>query len=431
MKTQEELLTTQVIEFLNKNALYALLRNFEGLPEKNLSKDIDIIIDRRDFKKIKKSIIELFLSFDYKIVTYYKSERMYTFILSDKEFSFLQFDFFFNTSLHGIIFLKSKDVLEKRLFNGKVFHVSKEFEFLDKYLYLKAVNQSYPSKYSDTLHSVLKNPKVLDETIQSVVGLKNFHELDNLSSQELRYKFVIKNLRSNFISIVRNLFFEFSNIFRSQGISMSFTGPDGVGKTTVIDKLIERVSGNHAEVKLFHHRPTVIGNIGAVAKNIGVTESINDNYTDPHRGKKNNLFSSFLRLSYYSFDYIIGYWLRIKRTLYRRGFIIFDRYYSDIIADSRRSSIYINSKILYAWGKLFIPKIDYNFLVTAGSDIILSRKQELDKKGIEDINEKLHFLAQHKGYYLIKNEGTADEALQKILMVVVENQHRKNLKRAC
>ena len=44
---------TEVIGFLNKNADYAVLRNFEGLPENNNSRDIDIIITRQSYKSIK------------------------------------------------------------------------------------------------------------------------------------------------------------------------------------------------------------------------------------------------------------------------------------------------------------------------------------------------------------------------------------------
>ena len=43
---------TEVIGFLNANADYAVLRNFEGLPDKNPSRDIDIIITRKSYKKI-------------------------------------------------------------------------------------------------------------------------------------------------------------------------------------------------------------------------------------------------------------------------------------------------------------------------------------------------------------------------------------------
>ena len=73
--------------------------------------------------------------------------------------------------------------------------------------------------------------------------------------------------------------------------------------------------------------------------------------------------------------------------------------------------------------------MNYNFLVTADADVILSRKQELDKSGIDDINEKLNYLSTKKGYYLIENNGMADSAVDEILTIIIKKQHKKNLKR--
>ena len=429
MNKQVEL-TKSVIEFLNENAPYAVLRNYEGLPETNKSRDIDIVINKDDFKVIKKKLVNLFLSFEYKISTYYKSDRMFTFVLVNSEFEFLQFDFFFKTSLHGVILLKSKDLLKSRIFNGKLYHVSKEFEFLDKYIYLKVLNVPYPSKYSHIRETVLtSNPVGFDNLVNELFGVETFAQLEQTSAKKNLRKLFFKYFISNVFSIFYNVYYELSNLFNSQGVSMSFTGPDGVGKTTVINKLITVFSSNHSEVQLFHHRPTVIGNMSNIAKNIGVIEKVNDTYTEPHRGGKKGILNSFLRLCYYSIDYIIGYWIKVKKPLFRRAYVIFDRYYTDIIADSRRSSIYLNPVFLYYWGKLFIPKMKYNFLVTADADVILARKQELTADGIDSINSKLKYLSDKQGYYLIVNNDAPNIAVQKILTLVFEEQHQKNIKR--
>ena len=157
-------LTTKIIEYLNKHAKYALLRNYEGLPEINSSRDIDIVIDKKDFLLRKKELETLILSSDYRIFTYYLSDRMITYLLINSEFEFLQFDFFFKTSLHGIILITANDLLGSREFNGKLYHVSKEYEFLDKYIYLKSLNLDFPSKYKDTREHVLSNEKNFDIT---------------------------------------------------------------------------------------------------------------------------------------------------------------------------------------------------------------------------------------------------------------------------
>jgi len=109
--------------------------------------------------------------------------------------------------------------------------------------------------------------------------------------------------------------------------------------------------------------------------------------------------------------------------------VVFDRYYTDIICDSRRSRIYLSPKFLYWWGKLFIPSLDYNILLTASSETILARKRELDEEGINTINRKIDYLTGKKGYTKILNETSPQAAVYEILDYIFNEQHRKNLKR--
>lgn len=55
MNTTEHI--TSIIGLLNDGAEYAVLRNFEGLPDSNASRDIDIIITRRSFNAIRKQLV--------------------------------------------------------------------------------------------------------------------------------------------------------------------------------------------------------------------------------------------------------------------------------------------------------------------------------------------------------------------------------------
>ena len=52
--TQLPTIIATIFSFLNENVEYAVLRNYDGLPIKNQSRDIDILIDRNSFSKIKK-----------------------------------------------------------------------------------------------------------------------------------------------------------------------------------------------------------------------------------------------------------------------------------------------------------------------------------------------------------------------------------------
>ncbi len=433
MTTAAELLT-EFFGYLNANCGYAVLRNFEGLPEKNNSRDIDIIIERTAYRKNKKNLIALLEKNEWKIITYLNSDRVDTWVCgcidNYSNTEIVQFDFFFNTSLFGIRLLNAKEFLANREFNGKIYHVNKEYEFLDKYMYDRAVGAEYPEKYKHVKEAVAES-SLVKEKLKKVFGTKSIEDCDKRSGKRMLLCAAMHNPIATLAHFCAFEYHRIKNYLCSHtGFSIGFTGPDGSGKTTVIDTLLSRIAPVFRTAhKYYHFRPTLFGNLGEVAHSAGVKKEVDRNYSDPHRGKKTGKASSFLRLCYYSIDYIIGYFVKVKSVTRITRLVIFDRYYTDIICDSRRSRIYLSPKFLYWWGKLFIPTLDYNILLTASSETILARKRELDEEGIKTINTKIDYLAGKRGYTKVLNETTPEVAVYEILNHVFNEQHKKNLKR--
>ncbi|MGM9693165.1 MAG: hypothetical protein ACI3X6_08135 [Alloprevotella sp.] len=435
MKTE---LLTLLFDYLNSHAAYALLRNFEGLPERYDSRDIDIAIVRKDYRKHRKELVALIEQAGWKMLTYQNSYRLATWVCAridgNGKAELVQLDFFFNTSLYGLMLLDQKKIMEHRRFNGKFYHVAPAGEFLDKYLYLRAVGADYPEKYSRQRARV-ENDAAVAEEIKSTFGCRSLSECDRDGRATLLRRLIIRNFAKYGLQTVGNVLrFAYSHLRNyacsDTGFSIGFTGPDGSGKTTVIDLLIENFGDVFRKAHAYYHfRPMLFGNLGEVAHKAGVKKEVDRNYSQPHRGGKTGTLSSLLRLFYYSADYIAGYFLRIKPHTRITRLVLFDRYFTDIICDSRRSRICLPAGFLYHFGKFLIPSLDYNVLLTAPTDTILQRKRELDREGIEAINRKIDFLADKKGYYKILNEGTPQEAVTKILNIVFEEQHQKNLKR--
>lgn len=436
MKTPDFLKT--VFDFLNKEVEYAVLRNFEGLPLHNKSRDIDIVIEKKSLKKIRTRLIALIEESGWKIVTYLNSDRLVTWVCGvvheDNSVDLVQFDFFYHTSVFGIVLIENKEIIRNRQFNGKIYHVDKSFEFLDKYMYDRAVGVKYPDKYKDTRLAV-EDDSLVKNKIEDVFGIKTLAICDSTNKIALLKAALRWNVKQLGLKTICNyLRFEYYHIknylYSNTGFSIGFTGPDGSGKTTVIDTLINNLGDVFSKAHVYYHfRPMLFGNLGEVALAAGVKKEVDRNYNEPHRGGRTGMLSSLVRLAYYSVDYILGYWTKVKTVTRITRLVIFDRYYTDIICDSRRSRIYLNSKFLYWFGRLFIPSLDYNILLTAQADTILARKRELDEEGIVAINAKIDYLKNKKGCYKVMNEGAPQEAVAKILNIVFEQQHRKNLKR--
>lgn len=428
---------SNIIGFLNKKADYAVLRNFEGLPDNNKSRDIDIIITKKSYKTIKHELVELIDKSGWRIITYLYSDRLITYVcarLDEDKTEIVQWDFFINTSVFGILLMNAEEFLVNKKFNGFLYYVDIECQFLDKYLYNRAVGTQYPKKYQATREKAELLP-IVEKKIKSLYGIDTVKECDKISGKKLLLTAIKTNLQQHpgkfLANLVCFLWTFWGNYIRSNtGFSVGFTGPDGSGKTTVIDQILERLAPVFRTAhKYYHFRPALFGNLGEVAHSAGLKKEVDRDYSKPHRGGKTGVLSSFARLLYYSIDYIIGYFVKVKSVTRITRIVIFDRYYTDIICDSRRSRIYLNYKFLYWFGKLFIPSLNYNILLTARSETILARKRELDEEGIHRINERIDYLADKKGYKKILNERTPEVAVAEILNYIFDNQHKKNLRR--
>jgi thymidylate kinase len=210
----------------------------------------------------------------------------------------------------------------------------------------------------------------------------------------------------------------FLDLFRRRGLMISFSGPDGCGKTTVIEMLMARLAVNPPE--LFHFRPTVLPNLGEAAHKAGVVKEVDRNFDKPHRAKKKGILNSLIRFAYYYTDYVLGYFLKILPLRQRKHIVLFDRYFTDVIVDSERSSIFLNFKFI-CWMRHFVPMCRYNFIFCVEPETIRSRKQELEVEDMKRIYSRLEYLcARDKRYYKIDNNGTPEDAVRQILDVLAK-----------
>lgn len=429
-------LVESVFHVLNVGFEYAVLRGYEELPYKLSGHDIDILITRDSFKRFKPRFLDVLETHDVKVMMINKNERFTTIVVSklfEGQLVFLYLDFFFNYSLFGTQFMSAKEVLARRIYNGRIYHVTLLDEYLEKLLNTKLLGREYPSKYKAVEVAVLSGQKQqLDVMLAHIFGAKiNRDAIQKDSARMLRRRALMR-------SVIRNPFraLEFKLRFatyyllawaKPKGFSISFSGPDGVGKTTVLEGVASELGKPFRELTLFHFRPNLVPRLAEVGQKCGVTKEVDCDYGNPHRGAKTGVISSLIRLAYYIFDYNLGYLKLVKPTLFRRGVVIFDRYYTDVATDSQRSRIHLNYKLVFYLRRL-VPRLDYNFLVVAAPEAILKRKQELTIDQIEDILGKIQYLSDAKEYCLIENNGTAEEAVSKILNHISGRQHEKNVR---
>ena len=167
---------------------------------------------------------------------------------------------------------------------------------------------------------------------------------------------------------------------REFGTMLAVVGPDGVGKTTFIDRVCEdlpRVLVKDAgAIRVQHHRPHLLPNLKRLIRGRRSDPSAEE-FSRPHRAKPAGAVSSFFRLVYYWLDYLLGYWLRIRPQCMRHNVVVFDRYFYDFLVDPRRSRLGLPFWIRRLFLRL-TPQPDLVFFLDCDADIVYARKQELE-----------------------------------------------------
>ena len=220
--------------------------------------------------------------------------------------------------------------------------------------------------------------------------------------------------------------------YRTYSCNFAVLAPDGTGKTTFLDSLIDklnyyrvcRMEDNH--ISVYHFRPNIFPNLGAVGEKAGLKKQDKD-FTNPHRNRPANKISSFFRVMYYTLDYIIGWQLLVRKDTKENKWSIFDRYSYDLIVDPLRTRLSLSKPMRTIFVKL-TPKPNIIFCLLTDAKTVYERKQELELHEIERQLEEYKDLAlkDRKRFYVLDASKTPDE-LSNEALIFLYNRYMKKL----
>jgi thymidylate kinase len=419
-------------EFLNTvqnilaNYTYAVVKpsatNLDGWSEFS---DIDIVIDESSAIKIWEQLEK-----DEAVKKVRAADKSYMFqlyfILNDD--SIVAIDFIFQHKHLRKHLMTLEEMLHHRKQNQSglwVMDEMAEFEFI--WLFYMLNKSELPEKYVQQFNTFNDDLKYnIIEQLNAKYGtvVVKFEELFAL--QNFR-KIVLKNIfkkpenkglkgLSNRIDYYLDLGNEF---FLADGLMITFSGVDGAGKSTVIENLKHKIDKQlRRRVVVLRHRPSVLPIINAWFVGKEKAEELSVQKL-PRQGENKSSISSFIRFVYYFMDYFFGqFWIELIYV--SRGYIVlYDRYYFDFINDSKRSNIKI-SKGFTKWFYKFLIKPDLNYFLTAPSEEILKRKQELSAETIDELTAEYKKLFSDlqtktsKVKYEVVNNIVLDETIENI-----------------
>ena len=374
------------------NARYALLKfHEESLDNIKDSSDLDVLVERKDLADmicycsshplIKKS----------KVST---KSFMSTVELYFMDSTFLSLDFIHTFKRKSIRILDEELMLSSASMNEngiKIPEVRYDFEYA--FLFYTLNWSSIPEKYWSFYLSL---KKIDTNSILHYINAKYGFDCLGISSLLLfsskrrkKILYVLQREQENrgfrkIINMAGYILDWFKSSQRRIGFTISFSGVDGAGKSTTIDNVVDVLSSQfRRKVVVLRHRPSLLpilstlkyGKDGAQQKVLSQL---------PRTGNNKSQLLSIVRFSYYFIDYLLGQFYVYIRHIMAGSIVLYDRYYFDFINDAKRSNLVLPKGLIkYLYWFVFKPKL--NFFLYATSDVILQRKQELDKMAIEEL----------------------------------------------
>ena len=439
------LLLEKVFKVINESNLdYCIQNKYEMMPEE-IPSDIDMMYrnaSEEDLDNLVSKVAkETGLIVTQKICQGYFE---YTYIISypcPQKYFQLQLDFYRAISRRGYLnIMPAEEMLENKRFY-KCFYVPDPYiEF--KYMWIRrTIKHDMNNEHIEIAKKLyLNNPEKYIEQLKKDFGAevsslvleildkndveifnRNF-EVFNSAAKRISRKNASLPVRLKYTAFMLGTVIP-KRIFHKCGLSVAFIAPDGAGKSTIINRVKETVSGSFYGVNLYYMRPHLFKNLGHYNK-LNPTEeaATNDN---PHGVVCDGVFKSAVRFFFYNLDFQLGTLLKINRKKINKQLVIFDRYYYDYFADMKRYKYSLPAWFPAAF-EWMIPKPDMVFVLDGNPEVLYERKKELPISELEKQCSVFHQLAQNrKNFYAINVNRDVDTIVDEVTETILQEMSRR------
>lgn len=416
---------------------YCILSGYDNLPE-SFETDIDFMVNANDFERAPRLVADLAGQTGTRLfhtVGHELSARSFSlgFQAGDR-LIVVQPDSSADYRHYGLLWLRADEVLGARRRHPRGFWIPSAAHEFTYYLIKRLNKRHLDDEHGQKLHRLyVEDPEGCNRMIarfwkgRNRTVLARMAETNDWTGMQIGFESIRSELIQNpaetpferIKASPKHVAHNLDRVLSPTGGWIAIMGPDGAGKSVVINAIRQHFAIAFNGVKCFHLRPKVL-RPGREPRTV---------VTDPHGQPPRGLFLSIAKIFFLIADYWLGYLLKIAPEMRRSRFFVFDRYIYDLLVDSKRVR-YSGPAWMLRWAARLIPHPDLVILLDAPAEVLWSRKQEVpfeevtrQRDGYRAVTSRLRFAK------IVDASQPLEDVIRDVDSVIVEHFERRTAKR--